>query len=276
MPLPPGRRDGSSGRRPGRPGRSSVTEGESDQVEGRQAVRELLRARRRRVHQVLVVEGTEASGSAADIVGLARSSGVPVRFVSRQHLEALARTDASQGVLARADPLPTVDLAMLVHRRQGRAAPFLVVLDGVTDPHNLGAVMRSALGAGATGVVIGAHRSAQVTPAVAKAAAGAVEHLPVAVVPGIAGALNELSQAGVWTVGLDAAATGSLWDLAIASEPVALVLGAEGRGLSRLVEHRCDLVVSVPLHGPIGSLNVAAAATLACFEVSRRRNSHHP
>lgn len=242
-------------------------------MEGRQAVRELLRARRRRVHQVLVAEGTEAAGPAGDIVALARAAGVGLRFVSRQHLDALARTDAPQGVVARADPLPVADLATLARRREGSAPPFLVVLDGVSDPHNLGAVMRSALGAGATGIVVGAHRSVRVTPVVAKAAAGAVEHLPVAVVAGVAAALNDLSAAGVWTVGLDAGASSSLWDLNVASEPVALVLGAEGKGLSRLVAHRCDLVVAVPMRGPLGSLNVAAAAALACFEVSRRRDS---
>jgi 23S rRNA (guanosine2251-2'-O)-methyltransferase len=110
-----------------------------------------------------------------------------------------------------------------------------------------------------------------VTPAVTKAAAGAVEHLPVAVVAGVPAALAELSRRGVWTVGLDSDADGSLWGLAVASKPVALVLGAEGKGLSSLTRRRCELGVRIPLEGPLGSLNVAAAATLACFEVARLR-----
>lgn len=147
-----------------------------------------------------------------------------------------------------------------------------MVLDGVTDPHNVGAVMRSALSAGATGLVLGRHRAAGLGPTAVKAAAGAVEYLPVAEVAGIPSALSQLSQAGVWTVALDSAAKTQLWDLTLASEPVALVLGDEGRGLSPLVRQRCDLAVRIPLRGPLESLNVSAAAALACFEVARRRH----
>jgi 23S rRNA (guanosine2251-2'-O)-methyltransferase len=132
--------------------------------------------------------------------------------------------------------------------------------------------MRSALAAGATGLVTGRHRSAHLTPAALKAAAGAAEYLPVATVPGIPAALASLSAAGVWTVALDAGAATPLWNLPLASAPLALVLGAEGRGLSRLVHQRCELAVNIPLRGPLASLNVAAAATLACFEVARMRN----
>ncbi len=237
------------------------------QVEGRQAVRELLRAGRRRVHQLLVAEGADVSGPLGEILELARAVGVPVRRVDRGQLDAAALTDAPQGVLARADPIPDVALDRLI----SGARPFLVVLDGITDPHNLGAVMRSAVSAGATGLVTGRHRAAGLTPAALKAAAGAAEYLPVARVSGIPAALATLTGAGVWTVALDAGAPTPLWDLTVASEPIALVLGAEGRGLGRLVRQRCDLVVDIPLRGPLDSLNVAAAATLACFEVARKR-----
>jgi 23S rRNA (guanosine2251-2'-O)-methyltransferase len=151
--------------------------------------------------------------------------------------------------------------------------PFLVVVDGVTDPHNLGAVLRTAQCAGATGAVLGRHRSVHVTATVAKAAAGAIEYLPIALVPGIPAALRRLADAGVWNVGLDAGAPGSLWGLPVATEPIAIVLGAEGAGLSRLAKARCQLLVSIPQAGPIESLNVAAAAALACFEVSRGRGA---
>ena len=242
-----------------------------DQVEGRQPVRELLRAGRRRVHHIAIAGGRDESGSLGEILDLARAADVPLRRVDRTQLASLALTDAPQGVVARADPLSESPLARLAETRVDAARPFLVVLDGVTDPHNLGAVMRSALSAGATGLVIGRHRSASFSPAALKAAAGAAEYLPVAVVPGVPAALAALTAAGVWTVAVDARAPTPLWGLGIASEALALVLGAEGRGLGRLVRQRCELAVQIPLRGPIESLNVSAAATLACFEVARMR-----
>lgn len=254
--LPRGRRegDGSGGR----------------QVEGRQAVRELLRAGHRPVRQVFMA-GDVGQQSLAEIVDLAGRAGVPVRPVSREQLEAMAATEAPQGVIAIAAAVPDRPLAELLTAAPGGPAPFLVVLDGVTDPHNVGAVMRSALSAGVTGVVVGRHRSGHLTPAAVKAAAGAVEHLPVATVAGIPAALADMAAAGIWTVGLDSHGATSLWDLAVATEPVAVVLGAEGRGLSPLARRRCDVLAAVPMVGPLDSLNVSAAAALACFEVSRRR-----
>ena len=241
----------------------------TSQVEGRQAVRELLRAGKRRVERVTIAAGAAEKGVLAEIVDLARAAGVPVRTVSREEIDSRALTDSPQGVIAVAQPLREFDVTDLLKV----ASPFLVVLDGVTDPHNLGAVMRSALCAGATGLVIARHRSAALTPATVKSAAGAAEHLPVAVVGGVPAALSALSGAGVWTVGLDSAGTTSLWELGVATEPLALVLGAEGSGLGRLTRQRCEVLVSIPLTGPIESLNVSAAAALACFEVARRRAS---
>jgi 23S rRNA (guanosine2251-2'-O)-methyltransferase len=243
-----------------------------DQVEGRQPVRELLRAGRRRVHHISVAEGRDESGALGEILDLARAANVPLRRVAPSQLAKLALTDAPQGVLARADPLSAAPLDRLAQPGFDAARPFLVVLDGITDPHNLGAIMRSALAAGATGLVIGRHRSASLSPAALKAAAGAAEYLPVALAPGVPAALATLTAAGVWTVAIDAGAAMPLWHLHIASEPLALVLGAEGRGLSRLVRQRCELAVQIPMHGPIDSLNVSAAAALACFEVARMRH----
>ena len=141
----------------------------------------------------------------------------------------------------------------------------------MTDPGNLGAVIRSAECAGATGLVLPRHRAVNVTPAAAKAAAGAIEHVPIALVGGLPAAMQKLSEHGVWNVGLDAAGSQSLFDLDLATESVMVVLGAEGHGLARLVRQRCDAVVSIPLAGRLDSLNVSAAAALACFEVARRR-----
>ncbi|MDQ6783942.1 MAG: 23S rRNA (guanosine(2251)-2'-O)-methyltransferase RlmB [Actinomycetota bacterium] len=241
-------------------------------MEGRQAVLELLRAGRRPVHQILVAEGSDADGPTAEIVALADRRGITVRSVARGRIDAAAGTEAPQGVVASADPVQPAGLDDLARRPSaGGAPPLIVVLDGITDPHNLGAIMRSAVCAGASGLVIGRHRAARLTPAAVKAAAGAVEHLPVAVATGIPAALRDLAAAGVWTVGLDADADTRLWDLGVASQAVAVVLGAEGRGLSRLTHDVCELTVSIPLAGPLGSLNVSAAAALACFEVARGR-----
>ncbi|MDQ3293631.1 MAG: RNA methyltransferase, partial [Actinomycetota bacterium] len=174
-----------------------------------------------------------------------------------------------------AAPLPEADLDDLVRPTTGadggRVAPFLVAVDGVTDPGNLGALLRSAECAGATGVVLPRHRSVHVTATVTKAAAGAIEHLPIALVGGLPAALERLKAAGLWVVGLDGAGDTPLHELPFAEDPVVLVLGAEGSGLSRLVRQRCDAVASIPLRGRLGSLNVAAAAAIATYEVARRR-----
>jgi 23S rRNA (guanosine2251-2'-O)-methyltransferase len=149
--------------------------------------------------------------------------------------------------------------------------PFLVVLDGVTDPQNLGAVMRTALSAGATGVVIPRHHAVRLTPSAVKAAAGAVEHLPIALAPGIPAALQALGAEGVWSVGLDEDATTDIDDVALFEEPLALVLGAEGAGIAPLTRDRCDVLARIEMRGPLASINVSAAAAVACFAVARRR-----
>lgn len=256
---------------PGRRDRERTLGGE--QVEGRQAVRELLLADRRKVREVWIASDLDDAGVIADIVDLARQQRVPVVEVSRRKLDAQARSEAPQGVLAKAAPLGEADLDDLARPAKGAPPPFLVAVDGVTDPGNLGALLRSADGAGATGVLVPKHRAVHVTPTVAKAAAGAIEYLPIAVVSGLPAALQRAKQLGCWIVGLDDAADRSLFDLDdLGGEPVVLVLGAEGAGLSRLVRQRCDVLVAIPMSGRLSSLNVSAAATLACYEVARQRS----
>ena len=241
------------------------------QIEGRQAVRELLIAQRRKVQEIWISSELEGDEALDDIVGLARANRVPVAYVALRRLETAARSEAPQGVLARAAEVPEVDLARLITRREGRA-PFLVAVDGVTDPGNLGAILRSCEGAGVDGVVVPRHRAVHITPTVAKAAAGAVEHVPVAVVPGLPAALARMKDQGIWIVGLDDAADRSLFELGdLAAEGICIVLGAEGAGLSRLVRERCDLICAIPMHGRVESLNVSAAAALAAYEVRRHR-----
>lgn len=242
-----------------------------EQVEGRQAVRELLIAGTRKVREVWVSTELEHSDVISDILELADDQRVPVQRVSRSKLEAEARSEAPQGILAKAAPLSEASFDELIRRRPGRP-PFLVAVDGVTDPGNLGALLRSAEGAGVGGVVLPRHRAVHVTPTVAKAAAGAIEHVPMAIVGGLPAAIETMRKAGIWVVGLDDAADRTLFELGdLAREAICLVLGAEGAGLSRLVRERCDMLVSIPMRGRLSSLNVSVSAALACYEVTRQR-----
>jgi 23S rRNA (guanosine2251-2'-O)-methyltransferase len=247
-----------------------------EQVEGRRAVAALLAAGRRRVLDVWTLQpgGDHQPPAVVAIEEAARTRRVPVRRVSRERLAAEARTSAPQGVLAHAEPLPEADLDDLL-RPSATEPPFLLALDGVTDPQNLGALLRSAAAAGAGGAVLGRHRAAHVTPSAAKAAAGAVETLPLAVVAGIPAALGRARERGCWTVGLAPDGDASLFDLELATEPVVLVVGAEGEGIGSLTRRRCDAVVRIPMAEGSQSLNVAAAGTLALFEVRRRRQRGH-
>ncbi len=245
-----------------RPGRDALG---GEQVEGRRAVLELLRAQRRAVRQVMVSSSSRSDPALDEIRTLA---GDALRVVGAERIDAVARTDAPQGVVATAAPLPAADLDTLLRAPDA----FLVALDGVSDPHNLGAVARAAETAGCSGLVLPRRRGAHVTPVVTKAAAGALEYLPIAIASGIPTALEHARRAGCWTIGLDAAAGNrTLFDLDLADQPLMLVLGSEGRGLARLTSARCDVLVSIPMRGEIASLNVSAAAALACHEIARRR-----
>lgn len=259
---------GTDGAQPDR-GRSPAARGlGGDQVEGRQAVRELLVAGSRRVHEVFMLAGLDAAPILEDIVELADARKVPVREVTPGRFDAVARTMSAQGVVATAQPLVDHELDELATRKP---APFLLAADGVTDPQNLGALLRSAECAGVTGVVLPRHRAVHVTPAVTKTAAGAIEYLPMSLVGGLPAAISRLREHGVWVLGLDADAPRTIHEVDLAGEGVALVLGAEGKGLSKLVRQRCDELVSIPMRGNLNSLNVSAAGAIACAEIGRHR-----
>ncbi|HVC86887.1 MAG TPA: 23S rRNA (guanosine(2251)-2'-O)-methyltransferase RlmB [Gaiellaceae bacterium] len=229
-----------------------------DLVYGRRAVREALRGRR----QVLEVWATERACSAEPWLAEAR----PKTKADRELAER-ADTRDHQGVLALVEPYPYADAYELAAAER----PLLVVLDRVTDPHNLGAVCRSAEGAGATGVVVPAHGSAVVTPAVARASAGAIEHLPVAVVTNLARYLEEVKGVDLWVFGAAGEeGTTSMWETDL-SGGVALVFGAEGKGLRPLVRRTCDALVAIPLVGQVESLNVSVAAAVLLYEARRQR-----
>jgi 23S rRNA (guanosine2251-2'-O)-methyltransferase len=243
-----------------------------DQVEGRQAVLELLKIGRRTVRRVHLAEDQEPSSQLDRIEELAARLRVPVETVPRARLDAQARTESHQGVLALADPIEPVSLEDLCRPSAQGAPAFLLVAAGLTDPRNLGALLRSAECAGVTGVVLPRHRSVRLSPTVAKTAAGAIEHLSFAAVGGIPAALSVLTDLGVWSIGLAGESDQSLYDLPLGEGPIALVVGNEEKGLPVLVRRRCDAVVSIPQHGALPSLNVGVAGAVACFEVARQRH----
>ena len=262
--------------RPHRPDQREPSELGGDQVEGRQAVLELLTVGRRTVRQILLAEDQDPSPQLDRIEELASRLRVPVETVPRHRLDAQARTEAPQGVLALARPVEPVSLEDLCAPSRAGVQPFLLVAAGITDPRNLGALLRSAECAGVNGVVLPRHRSARLSPTVAKTAAGAIEHLRFAVVGGIPAALLQMTELGVWSVGLAGESPQSLYDLPLGDGPIALVVGSEEKGLAPLVRRRCDAVVSIPQHGSLPSLNVGVAGAVAAFEVARQRAMARP
>ena len=226
-------------------------------------VAEALRARRP-LDRVLVAKG--AGGTRVqEIIDLSRKSATPVRFEERAALDRLAGSAAHQGVVALGAAMPYAELDQVV-----AAARLLVVLDGVEDPHNLGAVIRTAHAAGADAVVVPERRAAGLTDAVAKAAAGALEHLPVVRVTNISRALEDLKKGGFWIYGVDE--RGDLdYDRVDYSGRAVLVFGAEGKGLHQLVRQHCDVLLRIPMSGRISSLNVSVAAGVVLFDWKRRR-----
>ena len=240
-----------------------------DQVEGRHAVLELLRAKRRTVRKIFIAEAQDASDVLDAIEFEAQRQRIPVSLISMSRLDREAKTEGHQGVMAIAQDLETVSLDDLLRVTK----PFLLVCDGVTDPRNLGAMLRSADGAGVTGVILPRHRSARISPSVTKTAAGAIEYLTFCDVGGIPTAIDQLNRAGVLTVGLAGESKESLYKLDLGGGPVAIVVGGEEKGLSALTRKRCATVVSIPQVGRINSLNAGVAVSVAAFEVARQRRA---
>ncbi len=230
-------------------------------VYGRNAARELYRGPR----QVLETWVTERAATQIPWLDAGpRAQVKPERFLTEA-----AGTRDHQGVVAWCEPFRYADAYELATRDE----PLLVCLDQVTDPHNLGAVARSADGAGATGIVVPAHGSVRVTSAVCRASAGAVEHLPVAVVPNLARYLADVKGRDLWAYAADSEGGTAMWEADLRGG-LALVLGAEGKGVRPLVKRTCDGTVAIPLAGKVGSLNVSVAAAVLLYEVRRQRNSH--
>jgi 23S rRNA (guanosine2251-2'-O)-methyltransferase len=232
-----------------------------EQVYGRRAVREALRGPR----EVLEILASERAVAAEPWLS---DGGPRVHVKPERELTEAAGTRDHQGVVARVEPYRYADAFELA----GEPSPLLVCLDQVTDPHNLGAVCRSAEGAGATGVIVPAHGSARVTPAVCRASAGAVEHVRLAVVPNLARYLEEVKGPDLWVYGAAGEGGKPMWQTDLKGG-AAFVFGAEGRGLRPLVRRTCDELVSIPLAGNVESLNVSVAAAVLLYEARRQRDS---
>jgi 23S rRNA (guanosine2251-2'-O)-methyltransferase len=235
-------------------------------IYGINPVLEALRAKR----VTLVRVASRGDGRLAEILALADEQRVHVRRVGVSDLERAARGGAHQGVVAEIEDASRLDVADLI--AGAAAAPLLVVLDGIEDPHNVGAILRTVDAAGADGVVRQSRHAAPLDGAAAKASAGAVAHVKVAEVVNIARALEELKDAGVWTVGLAGDAPKCYTDMDL-TLPTAFVVGAEGDGLRRLVRERCDWLVSIPMQGHVQSVNVSVATGIALFEAVRQRRA---
>ncbi len=236
-------------------------------IYGRQAIREALRAGRR-VRRLLVARGARDSAVLRELAALAAEQGVPVQEVERTQLDCLA--DHHQGVAAEVDPYAYADLSDLLYAVRGTRPPLYLALDSLQDPQNFGSLLRTAAAVGVSGVVVPQHRAVGVTPGVRRASAGTVERLRVARVTNLVRALEQLKAAGVWVVGLDAAAP-QRYDTVDARGPTALVVGSEEQGLGRLVRQTCDFVVSLPMEPGVESLNAAVAGSIVLYEYYRQR-----
>jgi 23S rRNA (guanosine2251-2'-O)-methyltransferase len=238
---------------------------------GFHAVEEALEAGRA-LERIVIARGRHGE-RVEGIVQRAKARGVPVRFEDRQQVDRLAGTQQHQGIAALAAAKPTAALEDLL--RAQNAQGLIVLLDGIEDPHNLGAIVRTALAAGAGGVVIPERRAAGLSDTVERASAGALAHLPVARVKNLVRAMEELKEAGYWLVGLDERAEEKYNEVDLKGQ-VGIVLGREGEGVHELTRKRCDFLVSIPTTGPVRSLNVSVAAGVMLFEVVRQRRKSGP
>lgn len=237
-------------------------------VEGRNAVIELLKSGRD-ADKIYVAK--EAGGIISKITALARAHGVPISYCDKRKLDSMSITGAHQGVIALASAVnyATIEQALALAASHNQK-PFLLICDGITDPGNLGAIIRSAEIFGAHGVIISKHGGAGLNAACAKAAAGALEYVPVIRANGIAACIDRLKKMGLWIIGMDGGGTTDISEVEF-SDPCAIVIGSEGSGISRLALESCDFVAKIPMRGKISSLNASVAAAIALYEASRAR-----
>ena len=243
-------------------------------IYGRNAVREALRAQRRVPLRLLVANGAQLTGTLADAVAQAKAQDIPVELVDKRLLESRLHGLNHQGVILECSEYPYSDLDdMLSLAKSRNEMPFILLLDHLQDPQNLGTLLRTAEIVGIHGVIIPGRRAAEITPSVVNASSGAVEHLHIAVVTNLAQSIEKLQKHGVWVVGVEDDEKAQYYDQADLNMPLAVVLGSEGAGMARLTRERCDFMVKLPMHGQIQSLNVAVAGSVVLYHALHARSS---
>jgi len=235
---------------------------------GRNPVLEALKSQRE-IEKLVVIKNGE--GSIKRIERMARESKIPIQYVDKKALDRFAGSSKHQGVAAQTSPYKYYEVDDILARASDKGEePFLMILDNIEDPHNLGAIIRTADGAGAHGIIIPKRNAVGLTETVGKASAGAVEYLPVAKVTNIANTIDKLKALGLWVVSCDM--DGELYYEADLTGPIAVIIGSEGKGISRLVKEKSDFVVSLPMEGNISSLNASNAAAVLMYEINRQRS----
>ncbi|MBM7096597.1 MULTISPECIES: 23S rRNA (guanosine(2251)-2'-O)-methyltransferase RlmB [Alteribacter] len=241
-----------------------------DMIAGKNPVIEALKSPRP-IHKIWIAEGSQ-KGQMGKVMDLAKSRKVNVQFVPKKKIDQMADTAQHQGVIAQVAAYEYQDMDdLFAAAEKSGEPPFFLLLDELEDPHNLGSILRTADAAGAHGVIVPKRRSAGLTATVAKASTGAIEHIPVVRVTNLARTMDELKDRGLWFVGTDAAGNEDYRETDF-DMPVGLVIGSEGKGMSRLVKEKCDFLVQIPMAGHVTSLNASVAAALLMYEVYRRRH----
>lgn len=241
----------------------------NDRLEGRNPIIEALKAGKT-IDKLFVLKG-KREGSIFQIIAMAKENGVVIQEVEKTKLDEMSRTHSHQGVIAFVSEHSYVDVEdILVAASKKGEQPFIIILDEITDPHNLGSVLRSANASGAHGVIIPKRRSVGLSAIVAKSSAGAIEYVPVAKVSNIAQTIDYLKKQGIWVIGTDADGSKVYYNTELKG-PIAIVIGSEGEGMGRLVKEKCDYLVKIPMKGEITSLNAGVAAAILMFEVSKQR-----
>jgi len=242
---------------------------DQNKIEGRNPVLEALKAGRE-IDKILVAKGSE-KGSIQKIIGIAKEKKIPIQYVERQKIDQLSETHAHQGVMAFVAAYSYTEFEEILQRtEQKEGAPFLLLLDGITDPHNLGSILRTADAAGVDGVVIPKRNAVGLTATVAKTSAGAVEYVPVAKVSNLSQAIDKLKRNGFWIIGADMDGEKDYYHEELTGK-IALLIGSEGAGIGRLLKEKCDFLVRIPMKGKVSSLNASVAASILMYEAVRQR-----
>lgn len=242
---------------------------QQDKIEGRNPVIEALKSGRT-INKIFVAKG-EREGSIRQIIAMAKDKSIVLQFVDMNKLNSMSTTNSHQGVIAFVSAAKYVEVEDIIKNASVKGEePFLIILDEIVDPQNLGSIIRSADAAGVHGVIIPKRRAVGLTSVVAKASAGAIEYVPVARVSNIAYTIDKLKSLGVWVVGTDSDAGSTLFDSNLKG-PIALLIGSEGKGISKLLKEKCDFLINIPMRGTISSLNAAVASAIVMYEVVRQR-----